>query len=325
MRTIEISGGGPAGAAAALAALMEGATVLVYEKSAFPRHKVCGEFLSPEIVQVLEKLRVADGFLALHPSRLSTVRLHFGRRTKSWKMAEPAYGLSRYAFDHLLLSAAADRGADVRREPAPSTFAGPHVAAFGRKVAAEKGRRLFGFKAHFNGSYDDGVDLVFFDRCYAGVSQVEGGEINICGLAPELLLRQHGFDPASLLGTSPVLRDAMRGLERNMDWLVTGPLVFRQGFDASTAAAYLAGDALGFIDPFTGSGILAAVLTGSLAGQAAAQGVDPAKHLRNCRAALGFQYRTAGLFRAVLQSGWASVLAPLIPGRALFELTRPRV
>jgi hypothetical protein len=57
-----------------------------------------------------------------------------------------------------------------------------------------------------------------------------------------------------------------------MDWLITGPLVFserlRQPADEVT---YRAGDSLGFTDPFTGSGILNAMLTGELAGIAAAR------------------------------------------------------
>jgi flavin-dependent dehydrogenase len=56
---ITVIGGGPAGCAAALAAMSEGSAVTLYEKSRFPRHKVCGEFLSPELVPALESLAVS--------------------------------------------------------------------------------------------------------------------------------------------------------------------------------------------------------------------------------------------------------------------------
>src|ERR1017187_6018543 len=46
MRAVHVVGGGPAGVMAAFAAMREGAPVRIFEKSAFPRHKVCGEFLS---------------------------------------------------------------------------------------------------------------------------------------------------------------------------------------------------------------------------------------------------------------------------------------
>src|ERR1035437_1562533 len=50
MRAVHVVGGGPAGVMAAFAAMREGASVRIFEKSAFPRHKVFGEFLSPAIL-----------------------------------------------------------------------------------------------------------------------------------------------------------------------------------------------------------------------------------------------------------------------------------
>jgi len=41
-----VVGAGPAGSAAAISAAKKGATVLLLERSRFPRHKVCGEFVS---------------------------------------------------------------------------------------------------------------------------------------------------------------------------------------------------------------------------------------------------------------------------------------
>ncbi len=43
-----VVGAGPAGSAAAISAAKKGATVLLLERSRFPRHKVCGEFVSAE-------------------------------------------------------------------------------------------------------------------------------------------------------------------------------------------------------------------------------------------------------------------------------------
>src|SRR5438034_8852277 len=40
----------------ALSARHQGAPVRLYETSAFPRHKVCGEFLSPEVPEILGEL-----------------------------------------------------------------------------------------------------------------------------------------------------------------------------------------------------------------------------------------------------------------------------
>jgi len=111
-------------------------------------------------------------------------------------------------------------------------------------------------------------------------------------------------------------------LEPSFDWLMTGPLVFRDEFD-HRAGVYLAGDAMGFIDPFTGSGILSAMLTGRLAGQAASRGLAVERHHAECRRVLRRQYSVASVLRRVLGAGLAESLARWIPGQVLYRLTRP--
>jgi len=192
MTSIEIAGAGPAGSCAALAALSEGAAVRLYEKSPFPRHKVCGEFLSPEIRPALEKLGVWDEFVKARPSSISSVRLHFGRRETTWKLPEPAFGLSRSRLDQLLFDCAG-RGAEIIHQQFSSTGQ-TEILACGRKGSASRGNRLFGFKAHFTGPAGDAVELFFRSRAYVGVSSVENGITNVCGLAPESELAECGFD-----------------------------------------------------------------------------------------------------------------------------------
>ena len=115
---VAIIGSGPAGSAAAFAARRHGAGVNLVEKSRLPRHKVCGEFLSPEIVPLLEDLCVSGRFADAAPARVRRVFIRFGRREKCAVLSEPAYGLSRFVFDKLLFDAAVDAGA-VSTESAP--------------------------------------------------------------------------------------------------------------------------------------------------------------------------------------------------------------
>ncbi len=115
---VRVIGAGPAGSSAALSAIQEGAEVVLFEKSRFPRHKVCGEFLSPEVAGLLDRLGVWAACEREHPSTLRRVRLTIGKQTKSWKLSEPARGLSRFSMDRILLQTAQDRGALVRREQA---------------------------------------------------------------------------------------------------------------------------------------------------------------------------------------------------------------
>ena len=107
MRAVHVVGGDPAGVMAAFAAMREGAPVRIFEKSAFPRHKVCGEFLSPAILPLLRRAGCEAGFLQLRPAVLSAMRLHFGTRVIRHPLPELAYGVSRYELDRLLLEHAA--------------------------------------------------------------------------------------------------------------------------------------------------------------------------------------------------------------------------
>jgi flavin-dependent dehydrogenase len=324
LRRVEIIGGGPAGTAAALACLADGAAARIHEKSPFPRHKVCGEFLSPEVASVLDLLGIWDGFIALNPAPIQRAVLHFGTRAKRWKIPDTAYGLSRYTLDDFLLRQAAARGAEVVRDviQQPET---PAVIAHGRRGSAVKGQRLFGFKAHFQGPPDDAVELYFFNGCYAGVSPVEGGVTNVCGLAPEGLLAKVNFEIESILATSPPVVARIAPIKRCMDWVLTGPLVFKGDFTHISDGLYPAGDALGFIDPFTGSGILTALETGRLAGECAARGIPTAHYMARCRGLLATQYRVAHLTRVALQFGLGPLVTPLLPGRLLFWWTRPKI
>ena len=324
MTPILIAGAGPAGSSAALAALSQGAEVRLYEKSLLPRHRVCGEFLSPEIQPALESLGVWSEFQGAGPSRIRSVRLHFGRREKSWRLSTPAFGLSRSRLDHLLFEAAIARGAELFRQaflPNGHTT----ILACGRQGSAPRGDRLFGFKAHFTGPLDDAVDLFFQARAYAGVSVVEGGATNVCGLAPESVLADHAFDPGRFIESWPALRERLAPLARVMDWLTTGPLVFGLDRSPSLPNHYRAGDALGFIDPFTGSGILSALFTGRMAGVAATRGTPSSEYHRQCARLLRMQYRVSSLLRFAILSGWAEELARWAPGDLLFYLTRPHL
>ncbi|MDQ6705460.1 MAG: hypothetical protein M3Z85_05790 [Acidobacteriota bacterium] len=229
MQWVRVIGGGPAGSSAAIGALSEGVPVELFEKSTFPRHKVCGEFLSPEIAPLLHRLGVLGDFESLRPARLSRIHLAIGSSQKRWQLPEPAYGLSRFALDHLLLRQAVAQGAILRRErcPKPPT---PAIIAHGRKTSAPAGSRLFGFKAHFSGPVSDAVDLFFFSGCYAGVSAVENAGTNVCGLAPETLLRERNFEIESLLPLCRPFAERLAPLTRTMDWLITGPLFSAMAF-----------------------------------------------------------------------------------------------
>ncbi len=317
-----VVGGGPAGSAAAIAALHAGARILIYEKSQFPRHKVCGEFISPEAAAPLTELGLWNAFATLGPARVTHYRLCFPRAEKGGRLPEPAFGVSRYALDDLLLQQAHARGATVARDSATSTTE-ISIVAHGRHAKTVRGRRLFGFKAHFSGPAGDAVELYFGNGFYVGVNCVEAGATNICGLGPEDALRSHAFDIDAIIDASSALRERVRPLTRTMEWLITGPLVFGNSWTEQDNC-YRAGDALSFVDPFTGSGITCALITGALAGNAAATGDSVASYLRVCRKRIARPFAFSTLFRTALRDGWGEHVLPFVPGSWLVRATRPR-
>jgi geranylgeranyl reductase family protein len=110
-----IIGGGPAGAAAAIRAARAGAKVVVFERGASGRDKVCGDGLTPRAVAALDELKVDVGIA----HRIDGLRMIAGRTTR--ELAWPAGGRfpnhgavwPRRRFDAHLLEVASDAGAEV--------------------------------------------------------------------------------------------------------------------------------------------------------------------------------------------------------------------
>lgn len=316
--SVKIVGGGLAGCAAALAALGQGAQPTIFDPSRVARHRVCGEFLSPEVRQSLESLGVWDAAEAWSPALMSSMKVHFGRRICADRLPEPAIGLSRLRLDHLLREAAMQRGCGFVAERA-----GPDpgcVLATGRQATPPSGDRIFGFKAHFSGPVGDAVELYFGDQFYVGVNPVEDGITNVCGLAPESLLRRVNFNYQALFDLSAALSKRTAPLTQTMAWLTTGPLLY--GRTMQPLDVYAAGDAFSFIDPFTGAGMLNALESGRMAGTAAARAESPEAYRNNLSKRLGRPLFMASVFRKALAAGVGQILAPWIPGRWLFSLTR---
>lgn len=324
---IQIIGAGPAGSAAAIAALSEGAGVHILDRCRTARHKVCGEFIPAEAVCLLDQLGVRPEFIRQKPARIRRCALHFGSHVKRWTFPEPAFSLSRLELDRLLLERALSLGARLTRGVAfQSSQLSPGsrmVLAHGRQGAAPKPGRLFGFKAHFAGPSEDTVEMRFSQSGYVGISPIENGFTNVCGIAPENVLRRYEFQMDEFLRAVPALADRLRPLARRTAWLMTGPLLFSTSRLPQPPAnrVYPAGDALAFIDPFTGSGILTALLTGRLAGVAAARETPSEEYIRTCQKILGRPLAFARLFRELLKMRLAP-LALVTPGSWLYWLTR---
>jgi geranylgeranyl reductase family protein len=113
---IAVIGGGPAGAAAAIRAARNGARVIVFEKGAHGRDKVCGDGLTPRAVAALDALAIPldgahliDGLRMIAGSRRRELPWSDGGRFPDHGAVWP-----RRRLDAALIDAAAAAGAQVR-------------------------------------------------------------------------------------------------------------------------------------------------------------------------------------------------------------------
>ncbi|PYQ34156.1 MAG: monooxygenase, partial [Acidobacteria bacterium] len=95
-----VVGAGPAGSAAATVLAGSGRAVLLLEKDVFPRHKVCGEFLSPDALPSLDRLGTRAEIESATAERMTRGALHLpGRRAVRFELPRPALGISRLRLD----------------------------------------------------------------------------------------------------------------------------------------------------------------------------------------------------------------------------------
>jgi len=105
---------------------------------------------------------------------------------------EPAAAGRDAARSGIRAGAAVIRGETFVRQPESGAEERLIVAA-AEGMRRNTNDRLFGFKAHFEGPSTDAVELFFDGQGYVGVSGIEQGLTNVCGIARESLLRRYGF------------------------------------------------------------------------------------------------------------------------------------
>jgi flavin-dependent dehydrogenase len=115
---VVIAGAGLAGSALALLLARRGVHVALVDHDAFPRDKLCGEFLSPEGWGFLERLGVAGSFGASQLHWIKRVRLTTPRGRSVVADVRggdglAGVGLSRHSLDHALVCAARAAGVCV--------------------------------------------------------------------------------------------------------------------------------------------------------------------------------------------------------------------
>lgn len=284
MHDVAIIGAGPAGSTLATLLAQRGVNVALYDRDAFPRDKLCGEFLSYDALPVLQPLGVLDAIDAAGAPHIDRCRVIGAKRTYEFALPKPARGVSRLFFDDLLMRTAAANGAhrfDGHTVTALDAIeARVIVGAWGRwgrfdqqlqrAFARDRSHRNFGFKRHYVANAPAStIDLYSFARGYLGVNAVEGGITNICGLVHVSRLAGHKGRWDAFVET---IRAEEPGLEKlyashvpaQEGFLSSEPVIFRAR-SAVEGGVFMIGDASGVIDPLTGNGMAMAIQSALLA------------------------------------------------------------
>ena len=322
-----IVGGGPAGAATAIALARAGARPLLLERATVAAEKVCGEFLAEDAARLLAGLGLDLAALGAVPIRRAL--LGTGRARAEMRLPFPAWGLPRATLDAALLAAAEASGAAVHRGVSVAAAA-PAGAGFALRLAGGdslEARRLvlatgkhelrglrrpgqggsLGVKLPLDGTMAEAaVALLSCPGGYAGLQPRPGGGANLCAAldpaAPGVpaAARSAGAFLAHVAGGSALaerlLRDLRPALPRPL--VVAGvPYGFLHWGSRRRAGAepFRVGDQAAVIPSFCGDGVAMALGSGLAAAAALACGEAAGAHHRARAFRLAGGMRLAGL------------------------------
>ncbi len=331
---ILVMGGGLAGPAAAIVLARAGRRVTLLEREWEPRHKVCGEFLSAEALQLLRFLGVSPVALGAVP--VHGVRLCSGRHATRAELPFAAMSLTRRRLDPALLMAAEAAGVQVVRGASVellvregdgwrvevgggATFsARDAVLATGKhelrgfvRPAGPQGD-LVGMKMYLRlapgqaAALAGHVELLLYPGGYAGLQPVEDGVANLCGLVQRKLLGKLGGWEGLLTQmreSSSHARERLAGAEPLLPKpLAIAPIPY--GFVRRSAVGerlWAVGDQAAVIPSFTGDGMSIALYSGVRAAESLLRGETAADFQRQLHAELRWQVaRATAVSRALV-------------------------
>ncbi len=203
---IVIIGGGLAGLCNAINLSKFGKKVLLIEKNEYPKHKVCGEYISNEVLPYLKYLDINPfnfGAIKIDNFQLSTTK----NKLITAKLPLGGFGISRYKLDYILSEKAKENGVfilqdlvlnvdfkedffTIETKENKSYQSRICIGAFGKRSVLDlkldrdfikKKSPYLGVKIHVKGNFQDNlVALHNFKGGYCGVSKVENNAINLC-------------------------------------------------------------------------------------------------------------------------------------------------
>ena len=266
-RSIEIVGGGLAGLGLGLGLRRAGADVTVFEAGSYPRHRVCGEFISGLGETTIARLALSP--LLADAQRLDEVEWYFGGRpTRRQRLPSPALAVSRYVLDARMAEAFTAAGGRLRTATRVEMGETPEGRVFstGRRRASPA---WLGLKLHARGlPLTRALEFHLGDGAYVGLCPVEEGRTNVCGLFRQ---RPDLAAPRETVLAAYLRAAGLGALAARLDTAEVCPesrcAVAGVGFDrgAATGERMSLGDAFALIPPFTGNGMAMALQSAELA------------------------------------------------------------
>ncbi len=311
MKDVVIAGGGLAGLICAIQLAEAGLEVEVVEKKAYPFHKVCGEYISNEVVPFLKAINCYPS--QLEPAAISRFRLSDTRgREVSLPLDMGGFGISRYQLDHFLYEKALERGAtfrerswlqdveqtgngfEVQLNKGEAIRARLLVGSWGKRSTADKAldrnfidtrTDYIGVKYHIKANLPHNeVALHNYPGGYCGIVKIEGEVWNMCYLGSKEQLRKWGSleeMEKNTLGRNPLLARIMQEADYVRDKAEVINEINFQSKKVVEKGVLMAGDAAGLITPLCGNGMAMAIHAGKLLSDKilAHWPLSPQKHL----------------------------------------------
>ena len=276
LKPITIIGGGLAGLTLGIGLRRQGVPVMIWEAGHYPRHRVCGEFISGDGQESLRRLRLWDRIIQAGAIPARTSAFFSGtKHSRVQALPQPALCISRRVLDAVLAEDFQALGGELQqgRKWTDGVFVPGIVRASGRRSQpVENGWRWFGIKVHAKiANLSADVEMHAVPHGYVGLCRLSDNTVNVCGL-----FRRGKSEPVQSKSWSQILCDDPFGflgrrlkdalLEPNSFCSVAGLPLRPQRASAQQECSI--GDALTMIPPVTGNGM-------SMAFESAEMAIEP--------------------------------------------------
>lgn len=296
---IAIIGGGLAGLSLAIQSADKGYNVVLFEKEKYPFHKVCGEYISLESWEFLERLGVPLSEWKLPVIKKFQTSDSNGK-IYNFNLPLGGFGISRYKLDNELYKIALQKGVAVYTETKVSdvsfsnqvfqikTSKGSYTSvvatgSFGKRSNLDvKLKRPFiqqkpnklnnyiGIKYHVKSTHaPDTIALHNFRNGYCGISKIENDVSCLCYLTTANNLELNSSSIAEMERKVLHKNPTLKNIFENGEFVYDQPLAISQiSFSEKTQIEnhmLMIGDAAGMIPPLCGNGMSMAMHGSKLA------------------------------------------------------------